>query len=235
MEEKKKLQGKYEVYQDNNFYRYVLKASNGEKLIESELYKSKESCIQAIETLKKNIVEGEISVSKDKRDTYQFKLTGKNKRVLALSTTYKTEKGALSAVESFKRFGIDANIHEVTDIESNLELFVLPNEFEEKVGGKVVILEVNGLYVYQLYANNGELLCESEQYKNKITAKEAFENLKEHLKTGSFYYVKNKTGRYQFKLYSKNNRLILIGESFLNKQQVINNANSIRSFIYKAV
>ena len=43
--------GKYEVYSDGTSFYYNLKASNGEVLIKSEAYASKESVLSAIESM----------------------------------------------------------------------------------------------------------------------------------------------------------------------------------------
>ncbi len=47
--------GKFEVYQDKSgHYRFRLKAANGEIIAVSEGYNSKASCMNGIESVKKN-------------------------------------------------------------------------------------------------------------------------------------------------------------------------------------
>jgi uncharacterized protein YegP (UPF0339 family) len=47
--------GKFEVYTDKSGeYRFKLKASNGEVIVSSEGYSSKKSCMNGIESVKKN-------------------------------------------------------------------------------------------------------------------------------------------------------------------------------------
>lgn len=47
--------GKFEVYTDKSGeYRFKLKASNGEVIASSEGYSSKKSCMNGIESVKKN-------------------------------------------------------------------------------------------------------------------------------------------------------------------------------------
>ena len=80
-DEKRKVYGKYEVYQDSDFFKFTLKASNGEVLVDSEVYASLDGAYKAIESLKKNVTEGHLLITKDKNNAFQFKLIAKNHRV----------------------------------------------------------------------------------------------------------------------------------------------------------
>lgn len=52
---------KFEVYQDKaGEYRFRLKARNGEIILASEGYKEKKSCLNGIESVRKNAVDAEI-------------------------------------------------------------------------------------------------------------------------------------------------------------------------------
>ena len=49
------MAGKFEVYQDKaGEYRFRLKAGNGETILASEGYKTRASCLNGIESVKKN-------------------------------------------------------------------------------------------------------------------------------------------------------------------------------------
>ena len=49
------MAGKFEVYQDKRGeYRFRLKASNGQVIATGEAYKSKKSCMNGIESIRKN-------------------------------------------------------------------------------------------------------------------------------------------------------------------------------------
>ena len=52
---------KFELYQDKaGGYRFRLKARNGEIILASESYKAKDSCLNGIESVKKNAPEAEV-------------------------------------------------------------------------------------------------------------------------------------------------------------------------------
>ena len=49
------MPGKFEVYQDKSGeYRFRLKASNGQIIATGQSYKTKKSCLNGIESVKKN-------------------------------------------------------------------------------------------------------------------------------------------------------------------------------------
>ena len=55
------MSGKFEVYQDKKgAYRFRLKASNGQIIATGQPYKSKESCLNGIESVKKNAADSKI-------------------------------------------------------------------------------------------------------------------------------------------------------------------------------
>lgn len=55
------MAGKFEVYQDaKGEYRFRLKAGNGEVIAVGEGYKSKDGCLNGIESIKKNAPEAPI-------------------------------------------------------------------------------------------------------------------------------------------------------------------------------
>jgi uncharacterized protein YegP (UPF0339 family) len=57
----KKMAAKFEVYKDGKGeYRFRLKAANGEIIAVGEGYKTKQGCINGIESIKKNAPEAEI-------------------------------------------------------------------------------------------------------------------------------------------------------------------------------
>lgn len=55
------MPGKFEVYQDKKgAFRFRLKASNGQIIATGQSYKTKESCLHGIESVKKNAADAEI-------------------------------------------------------------------------------------------------------------------------------------------------------------------------------
>ena len=233
VEEKKPraVYGKYEVYTDGTSYYYTLKASNGEVLIKSEAYASKDSVLLAIEAIKRNVEVGTISVRQDKHGLYQFVLTARNHRTLVMSANYKAEKRAQSASESFKRFASNSPIVELTEIvESNKEEVVL-EDIVDKKGGKLVVISSENGYSYMLKASNGEVLVTSDNYKTETSVQNALARFQEAVVNGKFYVVKDKRDNYQFKLFAANGRIVCVGQIYASKALAIASVNSVCSFV----
>lgn len=231
-DEKKKVLGKYEIFQDSDFFKFVLKASNGEVLVDSEVYTSLDGAYKAVESVQKNISEGRILITRDKNNAYQFKLIAKNHRVLVVSANYSTEKAAIKASDSFKRFAIDSTIVELKpeEVVSTISKIKV-GKVEQKQGGKIQVVREDGAYFFKLYASNNEMMCSSLDYKSKTGAVAGIETFKSAIKDGKFYVVKDKRSNYQFKLYSSSNRLVVVGQSYKNKTQAKQSASIVVSYM----
>lgn len=231
--------GKYEIYKENNYYRYRLKASNGEILFESEIYATYKTARSSIDAVKRNIINGKTTIIVDKKKNYKFKLTAANHRVLVISANYNSEKAAQSALESFKRFGQTDDIVDVElpADEIDAQLIELSKEHDEdKKGGKFILKkDANGEFSWEFKPNNGEVLCRASGYSSKNTIDTSVLSFKENVRNGKFYVYCDKNNRYQFKLYSQSGRLSMVGESYDSQEAVQSVVRSILNFIELAV
>lgn len=230
----KVAKGKYEVFPVNDIYMYRLKASNGEILAYSEVYKSKDSCINAIETVKKNIETGHIDIYEDKHNLWQFTLLATNKRVLVVSSNYNTKKLCESASESFKKFAFNSPIIELPEVPDHVAEEIPYDKNADKEGGKIVLEPFESSYFYQIFANNGHLLCTSNAYSTRKSAIDSIERFKSACNGGKFFLFKDKKGLYQYKLYSKEGRCLVMGETYSDRARAVKAAQSLASFVDKA-
>ena len=232
--------GKYEVFPEDKFYKYQLKASNGEILFVSELYTTHDGALKSIEAVRRNVETGTIRIIKDKRDMYKFKLVARNHRTLVIGANYTTEKAAISASESFKRFAVTAEpvdvdmvVAEVMD--PTMTLIETPTNIENKLNGKYTISQdSNNEFIWELRASNGEILVSTEGYTTRNGALAGIQNFKDNISTGKFYCSKDKRGTYQFKLYSKIGRVCALGESYDTKARVVSAVSSVLAFYSEA-
>lgn len=230
---KRVYKGKYEICSTGDGYAYTLKASNGEILIQSEVYSSKEGVLRAIDAIRRNVETGDIRIFADKRGRYKFKVVSKNYRVLAIGANYQTEKRANSAAESFKKFAINSDIIEVDVIDKDyIAATKIDITTEPKDGGKYCIEKYESEYSWSLKANNGEILCQADGYTSKNGCLFAIEKFKHNVENGEFKYVKDKNGAYCYKLYNQSGRVCAVGESCPTKQGAISQARSVKSFFH---
>ncbi len=106
--------------------RFNLKASNGEVIATSQVYKSEKSCNAGIASVKKNApaanledqtIEGfekakcpKFEVYTDKAGEFRFRLKATNGQIIATSEGYKAKPSCINGVNSVKKNAPDADI-----------------------------------------------------------------------------------------------------------------------------
>jgi len=107
---------KFEVYQSskNKEFRFRLKADNGQTILSSEGYATKASCMNGIESVKKNSADAKrFTKTKTPSNMFRFSITAANSQIVGTSQNYKTESGRNNGIESVKRNAVKAEIKEV--------------------------------------------------------------------------------------------------------------------------
>ncbi len=111
--------GKFVVKETKTGVKFDLKASNGEVIATSEVYASEKSCLNGIESVKKNApvaaVENQteegfkkesnpkFEIYQDKGGEFRFRLKAKNGQIIAVSEGYTALKNCLHGIESVKK------------------------------------------------------------------------------------------------------------------------------------
>jgi len=237
VQEAVKYQGKYEVFPEAGFFKYRLKASNGEILIVSQGYSTQKGATSGIETLKKNMATGVFSYYKDKSGFTQFNLMNENSsRVIAVGEFYDSAKSAQSAATSVKRFYMTDKIDTLARLpkdEVREELLKL-GPIEQKTSGKYEVYKDEGKWHFCLKASNAEILFTSSKYASKASAISGIENVKKAIGENRFSVTKDKLGRFQFSLYASNSQLMLTGETYPVRDSAVSAVDSVRRFGLKA-
>lgn len=234
----KKAVGKW-VVRDKGEGEFVsfLHANNGEIILTSEIYSSADSAKKGIATIQKSVASGVFQVYSDKNRNFYFKLKNAKNRFLCVGETYPTRNACLSAVESVKRF-IDAPIAEEIEEDVTIIKYVLPKKekTETKSGytGKWKIVEIEDMYMAQLYASNGELLLCSESYTTTSSAKSAIDTITSNGIDGNFIIDTDKKGRYFFKLRNAQKATLCIGETYSQLANCQSAIDSVRRFLKTA-
>lgn len=225
--------GKYEVFPEAGFFKYRLKASNGEILIVSQGYASKTGAISGIETLKRNIATGNFEVYTDKNNYSQFLLNSSTgRRLIAVGEFYDSPKRCESAIESVKRFYSTEKIVTLEKIppEETREEIIEIKPVEKNVNGKFEVYLEKEEWLFRLKAANSEVLLVSQGYSSKPSCLAGLETIRNAVLNANFRISKDKQGRYQFKLYSTNNQLLLTGETYMDKDNCLNAIVAVRKY-----
>ena len=111
--------GKYIIKNTNTGIKFDLKATNGEIIATSEVYKAEASCRKGIASVMSNApianiedqtVEGfvkekhpKFEIYTDKAGEFRFRLKARNGEIIATSEGYKAMKSCLNGIDSVKR------------------------------------------------------------------------------------------------------------------------------------
>ena len=109
--------------------KFDLKHTNGQVIATSEVYESKDSCLNGIESVKKNApianvenqtVEGYETVTnpkfemyEDKGGEFRFRLKARNGQIIAVSEGYTTKASCENGIESVKKNAPEADVEEI--------------------------------------------------------------------------------------------------------------------------
>ena len=118
--------GKFVIGKTKTGVKFNLKATNGEIIATSEVYKADASCRKGIESVRKNApiaaledqtVEGfkveknpKFEVYEDKAGEFRFRLKATNGQIIAVGEGYKKKASCLNGIDSIRRNAPDAPI-----------------------------------------------------------------------------------------------------------------------------
>lgn len=121
--------GKFVVKTVKSGIKFDLKAGNGEVIATSEVYSSKASCLNGVESVRKNApiaavedqtAEGfeqqknpKFEMYTDKAGEFRFRLKARNGEIIATSESYKAKASCENGIESVRKNAPDAAVEEV--------------------------------------------------------------------------------------------------------------------------
>lgn len=96
------MPGKFEIYKDKaGEHRFRLKAANGQNILSSEGYSSKASCLNGVQSVKKNSQNPDRFARKTTASgKFRFSLTSSNGQTVGISQSYASESGCNNGMES---------------------------------------------------------------------------------------------------------------------------------------
>ena len=106
---------KFQMYKSGSEYRYRLRARNGEIILQGEGYKSKQGCLNGIDSVKRNSPYDERYDRKIATNgQYYFVLKAANGEPIGVSETYTTTAARDNGIEAVKRVAPTAPIEDLT-------------------------------------------------------------------------------------------------------------------------
>ena len=123
--------GKFVIRSTATGTKFDLKAGNGEVIATSEVYASKNTCVQGVESVRANAPiaaiedqtkEGyateknpKFEVYTDKAGEFRFRLKAKNGQIIATGEGYKALPSCMNGIESVKKNAPDAGIDDQSE------------------------------------------------------------------------------------------------------------------------
>ena len=110
------MAGKFEVYADKGGeFRFRLKASNGQTILGGEGYKAKASCMNGVESVKKNAPNDAMYERKETASgKHMFNLKASNGQVIGTSESYESVASRENGITSVKTNAPEASIVDTT-------------------------------------------------------------------------------------------------------------------------
>jgi len=104
----------FELKKSNDKFHFVLKAGNGQVILSSQMYASKASATNGIESVKKNCGNDNSWERKTaKNGKFHFNLKSSNGQIVGSSQMYASESGMNNGIESIKKNAPEAEVKEV--------------------------------------------------------------------------------------------------------------------------
>ena len=110
------MAGKFEVYKDKKGEtRFRLKAGNGQIILASEGYKRKSSCMNGVESVRKNSqIDARFERKETKNGKFSFNLRATNGQVIGSSETYESASARDNGISSVAKNASDAKVEDMT-------------------------------------------------------------------------------------------------------------------------
>ena len=106
------MAGKFEIYKDKaGEFRFRLKAGNGQTILASEGYKAKASCLNGVESVRKNAGNDALFERKQTASgKYMFNLKATNGQVIGTSEAYESEAARNNGILSVSNHAPGASV-----------------------------------------------------------------------------------------------------------------------------
>ncbi len=104
----------FEVKKSGDKFHFVLKAGNGQVILSSQMYASKASAMNGVESVRKNCGNDDCWERKTaKNGKFHFNLKSTNGQIVGSSQMYASESGMNNGIQSVKNNAPGADVKEV--------------------------------------------------------------------------------------------------------------------------
>jgi uncharacterized protein YegP (UPF0339 family) len=193
--------GKFETFtgKDGRFYFHLL-AGNGQKVLQSQGYTSKESALNGVDSVGFNGQHAEAYQLLQAQDgEWYFNLLAGNYQTIATSEMYVSKSNAQRAISS---------ITALLELQASTGAAAPTARFQ-------VFRGLDGQYYFHLRAGNGEIVLQSEGYTRKASALDGTASVSNWGADSSRYTVKDAAnGQAYFVVTASNGQVVGVSETY---------------------
>lgn len=230
---------KFQIYKGKDLQHYFrLNARNGENILASEGYASKQGAKNGIASVRAHaITTKNFDIKQAANGLYYFNLLATNGEIIGTSETFVSSVSLDNSIQSVIALSKEAPIEDLTLsplVEYTLEkededaaLSVVEGESPVKNPKFQVFEGQDGQFYFRLKAQNGEIILASEGYVSKQGAEHGIDSVKEHAKHENLYEKRTSSdNRHYFVLRADNDIMIgqVIGVSEMYSSEEARNA-----------
>ncbi|MEM0518751.1 MULTISPECIES: YegP family protein [Aequorivita] len=104
----------FELKKSGDKFHFVLKAANGQVILTSQMYATKASASNGIESIKKNCGKDDsFEMKTAKNGKIHFNIKASNGQIIGSSQMYAAESGAKNGIESVRKNAPNAQVKEL--------------------------------------------------------------------------------------------------------------------------
>ena len=218
--------GKFEIFQgEDEQYYFHLKAANGEIILASEGYVSKQGAENGVASVEANAVDlaqFEIrEADSDDDQRHYFVLKAKNHEIIGVSEMYASASNAKRGTETVNEVVVKMLRHEAA--------------VSGGAGFDLFESDASGEYYFNLKAANGEIVLASEGYTRKASARNGIESVRTNGKDLENYDIlqaDSEEEQFYFVLKARNHQVIGVSEMYVSKSNAQRGAETVADLLY---
>jgi uncharacterized protein YegP (UPF0339 family) len=212
--------GKFETFTgaDGQYYFHLL-AGNGQKVLQSEGYVSKEGAANGIATVQFNGQHSEaFQILQSKDGQYYFNLLAGNFEVIGTSELYATESNAERGVATVVKL-VKAATRGAAATNAKFQVF----------------LGLDGKYYFHLRAGNGEIVLQSQAYTRRASALAGTASVRANGTNAARFQVRDAAdGQAYFVLIAGNGEVIGVSETYASRSNAQRGADAVLALLTTA-
>jgi hypothetical protein len=209
--------GKFTLWQSTDGqWRFNLKSGNGATLLTSEGYSSRTAAINGMLSVQSNGVDPDMYQVRQTATGYILHLLAANRESIGFSQVYKTKSSATRAITS--------SVRAVTTY--------LDKREANTTGARVdVTAGSSGLFGFNFFARNGQVVVSSERYASEAAAFNGAFALQEGQNDAAYTIKENVSGGFYFTVKALNGEVVGTSQQYTTRASAVEGMAALKALL----